>query len=217
MLGILLALMMPANFLLLNATGPVFFDGDAIAFVYLNGTEAAVELPLVPGLHEVIYENKVAAMSFFDFVCTTEGRFSCNVTAHADLSLPYSISCGKTTGGELVLKRGERETIDAEGECTTAEIVLGDHAESFRVTTLFENYIVVEGDQEITIKQGDKVILQKFGNGYVGFPELLPGEYHVKADDLEGKLVVKPNEAVIYGYLLSAVIVMSAIALLWMG
>ena len=217
MLGVLMALMLPANFLVLNATGPVFFDSEPIAFVYLNGTEAAVEIPLVPGLHEVVYENRQEWVSFFDFKCSTEGKFSCNVTAHMDLKLPYSISCGKTQGGELVMTAGSVETIEAEGECTTAALTIGDWKQEFEVVNLFENYIVVDGDQSITVKQGDKVILQKYGRGYVSFPELLPGEYHVTAESLEGKLLIKPNEAAVYGYVLSAVIVMAAIALLWMG
>jgi len=216
MLGILLTLMLPANFLLLNATGPVFFDGEPIAFVYLNGTQAAVKLPLTPGSHEVMHDGMRSNLSFFELECSTEGRLLCNVTASTDITLPYQIICGKTAGGELSMKRGQVEKIEV-GGCETASLKIGDYSREFNITGVFENYIVVEGEQQITVLQGDRVILQKFGKGYVGFPELLPGEYYVKAGELEGKLVVKPVESAMYGYVLSAVIVMATIALLWMG
>jgi hypothetical protein len=217
MLGVILALMLPANFVLLNATGPVLFDGQALAYVTLNGTRAAVELPLVPGGHAVSYGGSTENMSFFDYVCDTEGTFQCNVTAHHELELPYSLWCGSGTDGVLELDAGGNATLTAGDNCDFAQLTLGDFYDAFRFTPVFTNYITFEGEREVTVFQQGQPVLRKFGREYVGFPELEPGEYTVKAGFMDGKLLIRPRETAPLGFALSALLVMAAVSLLWMG
>lgn len=217
MLPILLALMLPANFVMLNATGPVIFNDQALAYVTLNGTRAAVELPLLPGVHRVSYGGLDHNVSFYGLECFTEGQFACNVTAREPLELRYWLTCGGSDVGKLQLEPGEEVRLEAGGDCDVAKISIGDHYQAFNFTRVYTNYITFEGEHQVTVRNGSRVVLQKYGRGYVGFPELDPGSYHVQAGPVEGKLRVKPVETVELGYALSAVLVMAAVALLWMG
>ncbi len=216
MLALLLALTLPINFAVMNATGPVLFDGNAIAYVHLNGTNAAIELPLLPGEH-TIFTNKAENISFFDYVCSYEGLFECNITAHHNLILPFQMSCGTHPTGELVLMEGKTQTILAGGDCDMAFLRIGDFEIEKEFTKVFTNYIIINGESNVTVSQENSIILTKFGRSYTGFPELTPGEYWVEAGFLKGKLIIEPVKTAVYGYALSTLIVMSAIFLLWKG
>ena len=217
MLAILMALTLPLNFVVVDSTGPVFYDGEPIAYVFLNGTEAAVEIPLLPGNHSIRTIGNESWVNLFDVECLTEGVFACNFTGHTDLVLPFQMSCGTTRVGKLVLSDGLTETIVSGDDCDTALLKVGDYREEFEFTRVFKNYISFEGERNVSVLEGDQVILEKFGREYVGFPELSPGNYWVQAGPTEGKLIIEPVGTAVYGYALSAVLVMATIALLWMG
>lgn len=217
MLALLLAIMLPGNFLVVNSTGPVFFDGEPIAYVFLNGTEAAVKLPMVPGNHSVKIIDEEFFVNIFDVDCSTEGIFSCNFTGHTDLVMSFQLSCGTNRVGKLVLSDGETEHISVDGDCDTALLIVGDYREEIPFTRVFTNYISFEGERDVKVLEGDRVILEKFGREYVGFPELMPGDYWIQAGPLEGKLKIRPIGTSTYGIALSVVLVMATIALLWMG
>jgi len=204
MLALLLAIMLPGNFLVVDSTGPVFFFFFPIAYVFLNGTEAAVKLPMVPGNHSVKIIDEEFVVNIFDVDCSTEGIFECNFTGHTDLVMPFQMSCGTNRVGKL-------------GDCDTALLKVGDYREELSFTRVFTNYINFEGERDVKVLEGDRVILEKFGREYVGFPELMPGDYWVQAGPLEGKLKITPIRTSTYGFALSAVLVMATIALLWMG
>ena len=217
MLALLLAIMLPGNFLVVDSTGPVFFDGEPIAYVFLNGTEAAVKLPMVPGNHTVKIIDEEFEVNLFDVECSTEGIFGCNFTGHTDLEMPFQMSCGANRVGKLLLSAGETEHIAVDGDCDTALLKVGDYREEMPFTRVFTNYIIFEGERNVTVLEGDRVILEKLGREYVGFPELMPGDYWVQAGPLEGKLKIRPIGTSAYGLTLSAVLVMATMALLWMG
>ena len=217
MLALLLAIMLPGNFLVVDSTGPVFFDAELIAYVALNNTEAAIRLPMVPGDHIVKTIDDEFTVNLFDVECSTEGIFECNFTGHADLEMPFQMSCGANRVGKLLLSDGETEHIAVDGDCDTALLKVGDYREEIPFTRVFTNYISFEGERDVQVLEGDRVILEKFGREYVGFPELMPGDYWVQAGELEGKLKIRPIGTGAYGYTLSAVLVMATIALLWMG
>ncbi|MBR9689861.1 MAG: hypothetical protein GOV01_03130 [Candidatus Altiarchaeota archaeon] len=210
-------LLLLGQMVVLNATGPLFFDGNAIAYVHLNGTEAAIFLPLLPGEHIVQYGGQDYTWSLFDIVCETEGTFSCNVTAYDAVELPYQISCGNIRTGTLSLSKDEIKTISAGGVCNTAELRIGDYSTTLAFTQVFTNYMILEDGQELRVWQGDELVLEKFGSEYIGFPELDPGEYKVIAGPTYGKLIVEEVETSTYGIILSVLLVIAAISLLWVG
>ncbi len=204
------------TYLLINSTGPVIFDGQAIAFVYLNGTDAAVRLPLLPGVHTVKYPGGEGTVRFFDVSCSAEGLFECNFTAYDDLELPVWMSCGNTLQRTLKLGRGETARLALEGSCTAAALKAGDYEAVVPYTQVFRNYIVLEGPANITVRKDGATVLRKYGEGYVGFPELNPGEYELEAGSLRGKLVVEKRDGT-GGMLLAALVVLAASALLLWG
>ncbi len=210
--------MLPANFVAVNVSGPIMFDNSLIANLTLKNTDAFVELPLLPGSHTLTINNKTKNLHFFDYVCDFEGILACNVTAHANIIVPFHISCGTHPYGELEMKEGQTYTIQASGECKTAYIQIGDYNESSRFVEVFKNYVILSRPGNISISKDGNVILKKYGRNYVGFPELEKGVYWMSSDTgLEGKLIIDAQSTSIYGYALSVIVVISALALLWKG
>ena len=205
------------TFVLLNATSPVIFDGQAIAYVYLNGTTAKVDLPLLPGEHNIKYLGKNETLKFFDTECSAEGILLCNISAYTDISLPVWLSCGNTLQKTLQLKKGDTEAIKVEGVCRIASIMIGDYYETLRFTPVFTNYIVLDKPQNITILKDGVTVLKKFGKDYVSFPELENGEYIIEYGDTTGKLLIRPIDTSAGGYLLAGLLVILTLGLLFWG
>jgi hypothetical protein len=208
-----MALVLSSNFLAVDSSGPVVFDGEIVANLSLNGQRAYVELPLLPGNHTVNGQT----LSFFDFVCSYEGLLECNVTANSDIVLPFQLSCGNHPTGVAELKKGQTITIGAGGECETASVHIGNYSETRSFTRVFTNYILLESEKEVEVFRDGELLIKKYGRDYLGFPELLPGTYDVRAEGLEGKLIIEPVGTSVYGWALSAFAVLVAATLLWKG
>ncbi|MBR9680820.1 MAG: hypothetical protein GOU98_03280 [Candidatus Altiarchaeota archaeon] len=206
-----------ASLILMNTSGPVLFDGEALAYVNLNGTNAYIELPKLPGKHNVMYGEKEFIYHLFDITCSSKEKFSCNITAISELILDYEATCGSTIKGNLNLKPGEQRELLVDDVCNTAIIKFGDYEKDYVFTRVYRNFINLDGEVNLTIRDNGEIVLKKFGKDYVNFPELSPGEYTFKSGDFKGVLIIEPLKHAIYGYFLAAVLIISAISLLWLG
>jgi|GEM_PF-6833981 len=206
-----------ASLILMNTTGPIMLDGNALAYVHLNGTNAYFELPKIPGVHIVTYGTNEAEYHIFDVSCHTQDLFSCNITGRASISLDYFISCENSASGTLNLKKGQNQVISAGENCQTARLKVGDYYQEFNFTRVFRNFIRFDGSANITVSKNGEAVLEKFGQDYMSFPELSPGKYKISSSKVRGLLIIEPLKTAVYGYALSMVLVLSVIALLWLG
>jgi len=208
---------LPANFI--KASGEVFLDGEKIADLNSSAGETYLALPLIPGTHTVSFDGKQVVYRIFDVNCSGDGQFVCNITAYANITLPFEIECENYRyEGRVSVVENESRAVSANcyGE---VRVRIGDWEEIVNVTRIFRNTVDAGEGRWIYVYQNKTLILKKYGRNLVSFPELDPGRYVVLlvGDGIErGELVIQRSVGLmVAGYALAALVVIASLVLLW--
>ncbi len=214
------------NLLAVDFSGSLDVVFDNITLFSTNGTSKVrssltLELPLLPGDHELTVNNQTEIYHLFDVECGGMGGVSCRVNSTADISLPVEILCGDTFMKTSVFVPYNATTVvSLEGICTSAQVTIGDWTTTVNVTPVFVDQIAGAGPGSVEVYRDGELILNKTVNRDARFPELKPGEYDVRVfpnTNLSGKLVIEGAELAQYKYWVVASLVAVSMGLLFKG
>jgi len=183
--------LLTGNLLSLDFPGQLEVSFDGRPLFITNGssqvrTSMTLELPLLPGEHELLVNNQTLTYHLFDMECRTLGGVFCTFTAYENLTLPVSAVCGPSRlETNLKLIEGQLSTIEMSAVCQEASLQVGDWFSVLPVTPLFIDQIEEAGPGYVEVYVEGELILNKTVNDLARFPELREGVYDV---ELKGPL-----------------------------